>query len=72
MTGGNRQHRSRRADLVVLTQDRFGGEYLSALGRDDAYDIVHAVTEFSRVLLEIHADITRQTDVQSEVAERQE
>lgn len=57
---------------MVLTQDHFGDDYPSALSRDEACDIAHAVTEFSSVLLEIHADITRQTDVQSEVAERQE
>lgn len=60
MTCGNRQHRDSRADLVALTQDHFGDRYASGLSRDDACDIVHALTEFSRVLLDIHADKMRE------------
>lgn len=55
MTGEDQRYGTSRAELTVLTQQQFGGEYISPLGQDDLCEILRAVSEFSKVLLEIHA-----------------
>ena len=66
MTCENRRHKSVRPDLDVLTQTQFSVEYAAQLERKDVLGIVRALTEFSCVLLEIHACIeSKAADEQS-------